>query len=176
MFRSNLHRHLAGLAALILSGAASPAWSQANPQDGIDRNLQQREAREREFHATLEDRRGPPPPFAPAMDPKWHFILLPPGSEPPLRLLLPDTPVSSSYAPAERSVVDSEVQLQDSQQRRQMELQTQTQAGPQVPGVPNPGRQQALQIQQLGFDRELRAQDLQSNILRDSARAMGAKP
>ncbi len=49
-----------------------------------------------------------------------------------------------------------------------MELQTQIQ------NRPEPERQQILQIQQLGFDRETSAQELGSKIMRDSSRALGA--
>jgi hypothetical protein len=166
------------LLALLGVFLINSAWSQALPQDGIDRNLQQREARQREFHASLEDRRGAPPALSGGgFEAKWNFLMLPAGSEPPLRLPQGVTPTpSTARVPSETSVVNGEVQLQDSQQRRQLELQLQTGAGTQVPGVPDPGRQQSLQTQQLGFEREIRAQDLQSNILRDSARAMGNKP
>jgi len=165
------------LASIFLSGFANPAWPQTTPQDGVDRNLQQREARQREFHASLEDHRGPPPALSGGFEPKWNFVLLPPGGEPPLRLPQGVTPAASSTrVPPQTSVVNGDVQLQDSQQRRQLELQLQTGVGTQVPGVPDPGRQQAVQAQQLGFEREIRAQDLQSNVLRDSARAMGKKP
>ena len=163
--------------ALLSIFLINPAWSQAPPQDGIDRNLQQREARQREFHASLEDRRGPPPTLSGGVEAKWNFLMLPAGSEPPLRLPQGVTPTpSAARVPSETSVVNGDVQLQDSQQRRQLELQLQTGAGTQVPGVPDPGRQQSLQTQQLGFEREIRAQDLRTNILRDSARAMGNKP
>jgi hypothetical protein len=172
------HRYKLFLAlASILIGLANPAWPQATPQDGIDRNLQQREARQREFHATLEERHGPPPALPGGFEPKWNFLLLPSGSEPPLLLPQGVTPTpSTARVPSETSVVNSDVQLRDSQQRRQLELQLQTGAGTQVPGVPDPARQQAPQTQQLGFEREIRAQELQSNILRDSSRAMGNKP
>ena len=170
-------RQLFVVLALVSVFLANPAWSQALPQDGIDRNLLQREARQREFHASLEDRHGPPPALSGGFEAKWNFLLLPAGSEPPLRLPEGVTPVPArARAPSETSVVTGDMQLQDSQQRRQLELQLQTGVGTQVPGVPDPGRQQSLQSQQLGFEREIRAQDLQSNILRDSARAMGNKP
>jgi hypothetical protein len=173
---SHRHQPLA-LVSIFLSGFANPAWPQTTPQDGVDRNLQQREARQREFHASLEDHRGPPPALSGGFEPKWNFVLLPSGGEPPLRLPQGVTPAASSTrVPPQTSVVNGEVQLQDSQQRRQLELQLQTGVGTQVPGVPDPGRQQAAQAQQSGFERETRAQDLQSNILRDSARAMGKKP
>ena len=170
------HRRLLPLAAAVVLLTTIPAWPQSNPQDSSDRNLQQRAAWEREFHARLEDGSGPPPPSTSGFSATKDFFLLPFGGERPLLPKLQDIPGPDARTSAGKSVVSSEVQLQDSQQRRQLELQTQTQGQAQVPGVPDPGRQQALQIQQLGFDREQRAQELQSNILRDSARAIGTKP
>src|SRR4029450_8037279 len=43
---------------IVLAAAAAcvnPASAQVHPQDGIDRNLQERAAREREFHVGLQD-------------------------------------------------------------------------------------------------------------------------
>jgi hypothetical protein len=168
-------RRLLPIAAGICLVAASSAWAQLSPQDSIDRNLQQRAAQEREFHTRLESDVSPPPVPA-GFSVSRNFFLLPSASQ---SLVLPDPrdlPGPNMQTPTRRSAVNSDVLLHDSQQRRQLELQTQTQAQPQIPGVPDPGRQQTQQIQQLGFEREQRAQDLQSNILRDSARAIGGKP
>lgn len=152
---------LAGLATSI------PAVGQVHPQDGIDRNLQERAAREREFHVRLQDETPTPPrPMVPG-ETGLKLYLPTPGSE-ILRRGEPVRPPAPPRLAPGKSVVDSETQLRDSQRRRQIELQTQTQ------NVPEPSRQQTLDSQQLGFDRETSAQDLGSRILRDSSRAVGA--
>jgi hypothetical protein len=157
-------------AILVVAGlaAAAPALSQTHPQDGIDRNLQQRAAREQEFHVGLQDDNTLPPP-RPIVPGKTglQFYVPTPGSE-----ILRHDEVRQPAPPARgapgKSVVTGETLLQDSQSRRQMELQTQIQ------NRPEPERQQILQIQQLGFDRETSAQELGSKIMRDSSRALGA--
>jgi hypothetical protein len=147
--------------------AGVPAAGQVHPQDGIDRNLQERAAREREFHVRLqEDTPAPPRPVVPG-ETGLKFYLPTPGSEIVRREQAGPAATPQRLAPG-KSVVDSETQLRESQRRRQVELQTQTQ------NVPEPSRQQTLESQQLGFDRETSAQDLGSRILRDSSRALGA--
>lgn len=156
-------------ACLFLAGvaAAGPIAAQVHPQDGIDRNLLERAAREREFHVRLQEDTPVPRPPALTGETGLKFVLPAPGSE-----ILRREPVAPGPAPLRtapgQSVVDSELQLRDSQRRRQIELQTQTQ------NVPDPARRQTLQSQQLGFERETSAQDLGSRILRDSSRALGA--
>lgn len=154
---------------VVLAGlSAGPALSQTNPQDGIDRNLQERAAREREFHVRLQDDTPPTPLTITPGTGGLRFYVPTPGSEilraDPAHQLRSTPPVAA--APG-KSVVSGTTQLLDSQSRRQMELQTQ------IENRPEPERQQILQIQQLGFDRETRAQDLNSKILRDSSRALG---
>jgi hypothetical protein len=140
---------------------------QVQPEDGIDRNLQERAAREREFHVRLQDERPTPPrPVVPG-ETGLQFYLPTPGAEILRREQAAPAATPQRLAPG-KSVVDSEAQLRESQRRRQIELQTQTQ------NVPEPSRQQTLESQQLGFDRETSAQDLGSRILRDSSRALGA--
>jgi hypothetical protein len=148
-------------------GASTPALSQVHPQDGIDRNLQERAAREHEFHVRLQDDTAPPPrPIVPG-ETGLKFYVPTPGSEILRRDGVRQPAAPPRVAPG-KSVVSGETQLRDSQSRRQMELQTQ------IENRPEPERQQILQIQQLGFDRETGAQDLGSKILRDSSRALGA--
>ena len=96
-----------------------------------------------------------------------QFYLPTPGSEILRRDELPQ-PAAPPRVATGKSVVSGETQLLDSQSRRQMELQTQ------IENRPESERQQILQIQQLGFDRETSAQDLGAKILRDSSRALGA--
>jgi hypothetical protein len=160
-FLLSTYLFLAGLACAV------PSAGQVHPQDGIDRNLLERAAREREFHVRLrEDTPGLPPP-ALSGETGLKFYLPTPGSEILRREQAAPAPAQPRTAPG-KSAVDGELQLRESQRRRQIELQTQTQ------NVPDPARQQTLQIQQLGFDRETNAQDLGSRILRDSSRALGA--
>lgn len=155
-------------------GAGGPVLAQNHPQDTIDRNLQAREANAQEFHVGLQNP-GVPPPRPMARGQTGLQIYVPkiyvpsPGTE----ILRRDAPrplapagVPQVVAPG-KSVVGGELQLRDSQARRQMELQTQ------INQRPEPERQQILQIQQLGFDRETSSQDLGSRILRDSSRALG---
>jgi hypothetical protein len=148
-------------------GVSTPALCQVHPQDGIDRNLQERAAREHEFHVRLQE---DAPPLPRPIDPGkggFKFYVPTPGSEILRREQVPQPATPPRIAPG-KSVVSGETQLLDSQSRRQMELQTQIQNRPEAE------RQQILQIQQLGFDRETSAQDLGSKILRDSSRALGA--
>jgi hypothetical protein len=153
--------------AVAVLGAATPALCQVHPQDGIDRNLQERVAREHEFHVRLQDDIPPPPrPIVPGQ-PGLKFYVPTPGSEILRRAEVPQPATPARTAPG-KSVVSGDTQLLDSQSRRQMELQTQ------IDNRPESERQQILQVQQLGFDRETNAQDLGSRILRDSSRALGA--
>lgn len=153
------------LALLVLVGAASVA-AQPHPQDDIDRNLQQRAAREREFNVKLQDDRTLPPPIS--VQPSGGFPIYVPT--PGVEVLRREPPPAAGSSPRQvapaPSVVNPRVQLEESQQRRQVELQTQTQQ------LPEPQRQPALESQKLQFQRETQAQDLGSKILRDSQRAM----
>lgn len=154
---------------LVVAGlwTASPALCQVHPQDGIDRNLQQRAAQEHEFHVRLQEDTPPTPRPIVLGKTGLQFYLPTPGSEILRRDELPP-PAAPPRAGTGKSVVSGETQLLDSQSRRQMELQTQ------IENRPESERQQILQIQQLGFDRETSAQDLGAKILRDSSRALGA--
>ncbi len=152
-------------------GAGVQALAQTHPQDGIDRNLQAREAREHEFHVGLQDDAVPPPrPMVPGQTGLQIYVpsagVSTPGTE-ILRRDVPRQPASMPKPAPSKSVVSGDLQLQDSQARRQMELQTQ------IDRRPDAERQQILQIQQLGFDRETSSQDLGSRIMRDSSRALG---
>jgi hypothetical protein len=156
------------LALVALAIALAPtAAGQSNPRDQIDRNLQQRAAREREFGVRLEEDRTLPPPITAQPGTGLKFYVPTPGSE-----ILGREPAPAAHATPRRvepapAVVDSRIQLEDSQQRRQTGLQSQTQQ------IPEPQRQQMLDTQKLQFERETQAQDLGSRILRDSERAMG---
>jgi hypothetical protein len=152
---------------LLWLALASEASAQSHPQDAIDRNLQERAAREREFHVRLEEERPQPILMEAPRDTGLQFTLRTPGTE----ILQRDQPEQARPTQARaapgKSVVGADVQLRESQRRRQVELQTQTQ------NLPETARQPDLQIQQLEFDRETRAQELGSSILRESQRALG---
>ena len=153
-------------AALVNSAAA-----QVQPQDGIDRNLQQRAVREHEFHVGLEQSIPIPRPYVAGKSGLQIYVPTP-GSEILRRDKPLPAPQQQQVTPG-NSVVSGDVLLQDSQSRRQMELQTQLQ-NPSDPGAAaEAARQQALQIQQLQFNRETSSQDLGSKIMRDSQRALG---
>jgi hypothetical protein len=145
------------LAVLLLAAASATAGAQALPQDGVDRNLLERQQREREFHVKLYDTRSSGTPGATGSLPL-------PGSftgresyekapESPAARAAPVTVVPDSAA---------QRQLDDSQLRRQLELQTQNRL------LDDVTRQQQSQIQTLQFGRENQAQQLQQQIQRDS--------
>ena len=160
---------------MVLAAAGiDPAAAQVHPQDGIDRNLQERAAQEHEFHVGLQEDIPPVPRPIPISSGKsgasgtsgLQISIPSPGSE-ILRRDQAPPPAAPARVTTGKSVVSSDLQLQDSQSRRQMELQTQ------IENRPEPERQQILQIQQLQFDRENSANDLGTKIMRDSSRALG---
>ncbi len=154
------------VAALAIAMVPTAA-GQSHPQDQIDRNLQQRAVREREFGVRLEEDRTLPPPITAQSGTGLKLYVPTPGSE----ILRREPPPAAGASPPRvepaPSVVHSRMQLEDSQQRRQTGLQSQTQQ------IPEPQRQRMLDTQKLQFERETQAQDLGSRILRDSERAMG---
>lgn len=150
------------LAYLLLTVGGAAVWAQTLPQDGIDRGLLQREQQERDFHVKLYDapRAGVPRatvtlPLPPSFSERESYERapgVPPASTPP--------------APATSTGATERLQLDDSQSRRQLELQTQNKL------MDDPSRQQQSQIQQLQFGRENQAQELQQGIMRDSKSMM----
>jgi len=145
------------LATVLLAAGYTGAAAQAVPLDGIDRNLLERQQREREFHVKLYD--------APVVGVPGVAISLPiPGSFTE-RESYDRAPASSPPNTATKQVAPdgaAQRQLDDSQQRRQLELQTQNKLMDDVT------RQQRSQLQQLQFGRENQAQQLQQQIQRDS--------
>ncbi|HTS53647.1 MAG TPA: hypothetical protein VMH26_10275 [Burkholderiales bacterium] len=137
------------------------AAAQTGPRDGTDRNLLQREQQALEFHVKLYD-------SARAADQRSTAPLPP----------VPHSFIGESYrdglpAPsaggtaAAPSVPDAgRQQLDESQLRRQLELQTQNKF------LDEPTRQQQSQIQQLQFGRENQAQQLHQQIQLDSGNLM----
>ena len=146
------------LATLLLMAGGAGAWAQTLPQDGIDRSLLQRDQQERDFHVKLYD--------APRAGVPRTTVTLPlprSFSERESYERAPDVPPASNPPALSTSPNSTErLQLEDSQLRRQLELQTQNKLMDDV------SRQQQSQIQQLQFGRENQAQQLQQGIMRDS--------
>lgn len=132
-------------------------------RDDIDRNLQERAVREREFHVDLD---AAPTPVAPTPTLERSRVMLrTPGTE------LFDVP-SRVPAPASRVGSPTTVRvpgpslLDESQRRRQLELQSQTRM------LDETQRRPLLDTQQLQFEREQRSDQVHSDIMRNSERAM----
>jgi hypothetical protein len=149
------------LATVLLAAGYTSAAPQAVPLDGIDRNLLERQQREREFHVKLYD--------APVVGVPGVAVSLPiPGSFTE-RESYDRAPASPPPNAATKQVAPdgaAQRQLDDSQQRRQLELQTQNKL------LDDVTRQRQSQIQQLQFGRENQAQQLQQQIQRDSSGMM----
>jgi hypothetical protein len=148
----------ARLVAILLSGWCALAAAQTSPQDGIDRNLLQRQQQSTDFHVRLYD--------AAKAAGAGALIPLPPVPHSFVGPELYEAPsggasgVSKTGLPPDAAI--QQQQLNDSQVRRQLELQTQNRI------FDEPTRQQQSQIQQLQFGRENQAQQLQQQIQRDS--------
>ena len=144
--------------ALVLTWGALHA--QNLPRDGIDRNLLQRQQSEREFHVKLYD--------APSAAAPKATVTLPLPETFTDRESYERAPTTGSGATVTGPTLDSTVspRLDDSQARRQLELQIQTRR------LDDLARQQQNQIQQSQFGRENQAQDLQQRILRNSNDSM----
>ena len=150
------------VALLLLAALCEVAAAQSSPQDGIDRNLLQRQQQSSDFHVRLYDAgkaagQGALIPLPPVP----HSFVGPELYEPPS--------AGASSSVGKVGVLPdaaSQQQLNDSQLRRQLELQTQNKI------FDEPTRQQQSQIQQLQFGRENQAQQLQQQIQRDSSNLM----
>jgi hypothetical protein len=164
--------------AALLAALPAIALSQTPPaRDALDRSQQERRAQENQLQLRLN---GPPPiprPLAP--DEVARSLMLPtPGSDTPGTEILrrqppPALPAAPRVASPGPPVPDSQTLLDESQRRRQLGYQSQL---PATAGPPTPEdivRQQALDTQQLQFQREQRAGQLGSEIMRNSERAMG---
>jgi hypothetical protein len=138
-------------------------------QDGIDRNLLERQQREVRFGVSLFDDTAPPPAPGAPQTPSMPITLYPPGISPmpergsPAPVTLP--PPTASDRSARRDLE----QLHGSQQQRQLHLQLETRE------LPEPARRAQSQQQQLIFEREGRAQELGADIMRRSSEATGAR-
>jgi hypothetical protein len=150
-------------ASLVLAGGSLAQTA----RDDIDRNLQERRVREREFHVDLYD--APPiAPQSPALTRRSVFLPTPGAGlferSQPLR-----APLRPPDAVPRSSAAEDSLQLDESQRRRQLELQSQT-----LP-LEESLRRPMLDAQQLQFEREQRARQLQSEIMRNSERALRAR-
>jgi hypothetical protein len=145
----------------LLALACRSGVAQNSPNDGIDRNLLQRDQQEREFHVRLYDppRAAGQSALAP-LPPVPHSFVGPELYRPPRTTSQGTASGSASAAELDRQ------QLNESQLRRQLELQTQNKF------MDETSRQQQSQIQQLQFGREDQAQHLQQQIQRDSGGLM----
>src|SRR5262245_15908198 len=152
-------------AAALITAATTTASVQDGPQDGIQRNLLERQQREAGFHVKLYDN-TPPQPTGGAIG-----LPLPLETSPPsvldLSSPLPPNPTASQPAKSGISGDSERRQLDVSRQQRLQQLQLQNKT------VEEPMRQQQMQIQQLQFDRENQARSLHDQIMRDSKSSMG---
>ena len=144
---------------LLTSGIAA---AQSGPHDGIDRNLLERQQQSSDFHVRLYDTVR-----AVGQDALIPLPLVPHALVGPELYQAPSVGPSSSVGKA--GVLPdaaSQQQLNDSQLRRQLELQTRNKIFDETT------RQQQSQLQQLQFGRENQAQQLQQQIQRDSSNLM----
>ncbi len=81
----------------------------------------------------------------------------------------PALPPKPTVVPSAPPAVTGATLLEDSQRRRQSALQAENARLP----IGDPARQTSAQMQGLTFERETRAQDLGSAIMRSSERAVG---
>jgi hypothetical protein len=152
--------------ALLLLPALK-AYSQA--QEGIDRNLLERQQREVRFGVSLYDDVPPRPAAGAPAAPSMPITLYPPGISPmPERGSPPPVTLPPPTAQGRSAQRDLE-QLHSSQQQRQLHLQLDTREQPEAV------RRQQSQQQQLIFEREGRAQELGADIMRRSSEAAGAR-
>jgi hypothetical protein len=151
----------ARLVAFLLSGWGALALAQSSPQDGIDRNLLQRQQQSSDFHVRLYDAAK-----AAGQDALIPLPPVPHSFVGPELYEAPSGGVSSGVGKIALPDAATQQQLNDSQLRRQLELQTQNKI------FDEPTRQQQSQIQQLQFGRESQAQQLQQQIQRDSSSLM----
>jgi len=159
-------RHLAR-ALLVIAASIIPCALGADPrvQDGIDRSLRERGARAFELQMGLEP--APPPAPLPETEVRRSVALPPPIGEiyerpRPDRAPSPAAPDVGGRGESSHAAST----LIESQRRRQLGAQVQTRQ------LPTVQRRQALDAQQLQFERELQAERLRSEIMRNSERAL----
>jgi hypothetical protein len=156
------------LSVVVLSAVLSHAWAQTSPQENIERGVQARTAAQRELTMRLDLPRGAPPPPPPAE--LLRSVTLPtPGTQILERQPAPELSPKPTVIPSAPPVVTGATLLEDSQRRRQAALQADNARLP----LDDPARLRSTQIQGLTFERETRAQDLGSAIMRSSEQAVG---
>jgi hypothetical protein len=144
--------------------AQNAAQPQNPAQDGVSRNALERQQRENEFHVKLYDNA---PPKSTARTPSLPLPLeTSPRSTLDLGEPLPPNPRTTQAIAPRVSDTAQQLQWDLSQQQRLQQLQQQNK------DLPEPVRQQQMQIQQLQFDRENNAQGLHDRIMRDSQGSM----
>jgi hypothetical protein len=158
------------LSALLLTVVLGSAAAQTSPQQAAERALQARDAAQREFTMRLDSPPGPPPALSAE---QVLRMVTPPapslGGEPVEHVSAPELPPAPAVIPSAPPVVNGATLLEDSQRRRAAALAAENARLP----LDDPARVRSTQIQGLTFERETRAQDLGSAIMRDSARAVG---
>jgi hypothetical protein len=156
------HRRAASLlfSAVALLGATQ---ARSGAEDGVARNVLERQQNENGFHVKLYDNQAPPPmnsgralPLPLETSPRSTLDLGDPLPPNPARTQ-PAAPLSSDAA---------RLPLDVNQQQRLQQLQLQNK------DLDEPQRRQQVQIQQLQFDRENQAQSLHDQIMRDSQGSM----
>jgi hypothetical protein len=164
--RTSLHwPGLIGLAGALL---CAPSLAQVTGQDAVDRALQERAVQQRALEVRLDDR--PVPRGLPPEEVRRSITLPTPGTEILRQREQPPLPPLPRVAVPAAPVIGSQQLLDESQRRRQLELQMQLQ--PQAAPFEDPTRVPALQSQQLQFQREQSAERLGSEIMRNSERAL----
>ena len=158
------------LSTMLLCAVLSPAAAQTSPQEATERGVQARDAAQREFTMRLDLLPGPPPSLSAE---QLQRMVTPPvvslGGEPSERVPSPELPPAPTIIPSAPPVVSGATLLEDSQRRRAAALAAENARLP----LDDPARLQSTQIQGLTFERETRAQDLGSTIMRNSERAVG---
>lgn len=141
--------------SILLATGCGVAIAQGGPNDGINRNLLQREQKSADFHVRLYDTGR-----AAGQD---ALIPLPPVPHSFIGPELYQVPSGGPPGGTGSTGAADRQQLNDSQLRRQLELQTHNKL------FDEPTRQQQSQIQQLQFGRENQAQQLREQIQHDSS-------
>jgi len=161
---TNMFRHRRA-ASLLLSTCAllGATLARSAAEDGIARNVLERQQNENGFHVKLYDNRPPLPMTG------GRALPLPletsPRSTLDLGEPLPPNPTRSQSA-APLSSDAARLPLDVNQQQRLQQLQLQNK------NLDEPIRQQQVQTQQLQFDRENQAQSLHDQIMPDSQGSM----
>jgi len=158
---------LRSIAATVLAWLLIAATAQAvDPriQDDVDRSRQAERARAFELQMDLDP--GPVPAPLPEIEVRRSVVA--PSAGTGILDVLPRVPEAGEVGAVAGPIDDVDVpRLIGDQRRRQQGLQAQTRR------LPEAQRRQSLNVQQLQFERELHAERLRSEIMRNSERALG---